>query len=162
PAIGTLRIAPTDLGQAVTWASQGNLAKTHDEFDQFRDDWSLVQGAVRQTAPAIADGVDQATAKVTAIVSNSNNPNPSQSEYYPALQALQQTVRDANRQLAQLGAAPAAAPNAGAPVTIRAGNLGQSVNAAGAGDLANAKKEYAEFQDDWGRVSDAVRARSAA
>ena len=161
PAIGTLRIAPTDLGQSVTWASQGNLAKAHDEFDQFRDDWSLVQGAVRQAAPTIADGIDQATATVTAIVSNPNNTNPSQSEYYPALQALQQAVLDANRQLALLGG-PEAAPNAGVPVTIRAGNLGQAVNAAGAGDLANAKKEYGEFQDDWGAAKDAVRARSGA
>ena len=161
PAIGTLRIAPTDLGQSVTWASQGNLAKAHDEFDQFRDDWSLVQGAIRQAAPPIADGIDQATATVTAIISNPNNTDPSQSEYYPALQALQQAVLDANRQLALLGA-PEAAPNAGAPVDIRAGNLGQSVNAAGAGDLVNAKKEYAEFQDDWGAVKDAVRARSGA
>jgi hypothetical protein len=161
PAIGTLRIAPTDLGQSVTWASQGNLAKAHDEFDQFRDDWSLVQVAVRQAAPPIADGIDQATAKVTAIISNPNNTNPPQSEYYPALQALQQTVLDANKQLALLGA-PEAAPEAGVPVTIKAGNLGQSVTAAGAGDLANAKKEYGEFQDDWSAVKDAVRARSGA
>ncbi len=159
PAIGTLRIAPTDLRQSVTWASQGNLARAHDEFDQFRDDWSLVQAAVRQAAPPVADTIDQATANVTAIVSNPNNANPAQSEYYPALQALQQAVLDANQQLALLGA-PEAAPNTGASPAIRAGNLGQSVTAAGAGDLANAKKEYAEFQDDWGAVKDAVRARS--
>jgi len=48
PASNALRINPTNLGQAVTWASQANLARAHDEYGQFRDDWSLVRDAVRQ------------------------------------------------------------------------------------------------------------------
>src|SRR5262249_44500261 len=43
PGVGTLRIGSTDLSQAVNWASQGNLPKAHDEFDQFRDEWGLVK-----------------------------------------------------------------------------------------------------------------------
>ena len=73
PTTNALRISTTDLVQSVTWASQGNLAKTHDEFDQFRDDWSLVRDAVRQQLPGQADNVDTATTAVQAIVSNSSN-----------------------------------------------------------------------------------------
>jgi hypothetical protein len=157
PASAALRIGNTDLNQAVTWASQGNLPKVHDEFDQFRDEWSLVRNSVRQQAPVLADGVDAATNAVVALVSNPANPNPSQADYYPALQALQQLVANVNTQLAVV-AAPVAAP--GAPLRIRPGNLGESVDAAQDGDLAEALKEYGEFKSDYLRLQDQVRQRA--
>src|SRR5438105_3924790 len=86
PTTNALRISTTDLGQSVMWASQGNLAKTHDEFDQFRDDWSLVRDAVRQQLPTHAEKVDAATTAVQAIVSNPANLTPAQTQYFPALQ----------------------------------------------------------------------------
>src|SRR3981081_608576 len=109
PATNALRINPTNLGEAVTWASQANLARAHDEYGQFRDDWSLVREAVRQQALPAADMVDDANAQVQAIVADPARPSPDQSEYLPALQHLQQIVADANTQLAQLSAQ--AAPN---------------------------------------------------
>ena len=68
PATNALRINPTNLGQAVTWATQANLARAHDEYGQFRDDWSLVRDAVRQQALPAADLVDDANTQVQAIV----------------------------------------------------------------------------------------------
>src|SRR5712691_1918742 len=99
PATNALRINPTNLGQAVSWASQANLARAHDEYGQFRDDWSLVREAVRQQARSAADMVDDANADVQAIVADPARPSPDQSEYLPALQHLQQVVMDVNTQL---------------------------------------------------------------
>lgn len=99
PATSALRINPANLGQSVTWAIQANLARAHDEYGQFRDDWSLVRDAVRQQALSVADMVDDASARVQAIVSDPARPSPAQSEYLPALQYLQQVVEDANKKL---------------------------------------------------------------
>jgi hypothetical protein len=159
PANGALRVNPTDLGQSVTWASQGNLERAHDEFGQFQDDWSLVKDAVRQQAPAVADALDAATANVTSIINDPANPAPAQTAYYPALQGLQQAVLTANATLAQLGP-PAAgtgpAPAAG-PLKIRAGDLGESVDWASQENLARARSEFGQFKDSWATVSAAVR-----
>src|SRR5882762_6505346 len=95
PATNALRINPTNLSQAVTWATQANLSRAHDEYGQFRDDWSLVRDAVRQQALGAADMVDDANAQVQAIVADPARPSPDQSEYLPALQHLQQIVADA-------------------------------------------------------------------
>jgi methyl-accepting chemotaxis protein len=162
PVTNALRISTTDLAQSVTWASQGNLAKTHDEFDQFRDDWSLVRDAVRQQLPAQAEKVDAATAAVQAIVSNPANLTPAPSQYFPALQNLQQIVLDTNAQLASM-ASPVAAPAspAASPIKIQDGNLGESVDWAGDGNLARARSEFSQFQDDWKSVADAVRRQQA-
>jgi hypothetical protein len=101
PATNALRINPTNLGQAVSWATQANLARAHDEYGQFRDDWSLVRDAVRQQALPAADLIDDANAQVQAIVADPARPSPDQSEYLPALQHLQQVVADVNARLAK-------------------------------------------------------------
>src|SRR5712692_425851 len=108
PVTNALRVNPTNLGQSVTWATQANLAKAHDEYGQFRDDWSLVRDAVRQQALTAADMVDDANAQVQAIVADPTRPAPDQSEYLPALQNLQQLVVEVNAELAKFGRA---APN---------------------------------------------------
>ncbi len=160
PATNALRINPTNLGQAVTWATQANLARAHDEYGQFRDDWSLVRDAVRQQALSAADVVDDANAQVQAIVADPARPSPDQAEYLPALQHLQQVVGDVNAQLAKLGpTAPNPAPAAG-PIVIRPGNLGESVDWAGQGNLASAKSEFGQFQEDWASVKTAVRQKA--
>src|SRR5258708_27536798 len=162
PATNALRINPTNLGQSVTWATQGNLAKAHDEYGQFRDDWSLVRDAVRQQVLPAADMVDDANAQVQAIVADPTRPSPDQSEYLPALQHLQQIVVDVNAQLSTLSpAAPNPAPATG-PIVIRPGNLGESVDWAGQGNLASAKSEFGQFQEDWAAVKVAVRQQSPA
>lgn len=102
PATNVLRINPTNLGQSVSWAHQGNLARAHDEYGQFRDDWALVRDAVHEVAPPAADMVDDASAQVQNIVGDPTRPAPDQSEYLPALQHLQQVVADVNRQLTQM------------------------------------------------------------
>jgi hypothetical protein len=162
PTTNALRISTTDLGQSVTWASQGNLAKTHDEFDQFRDDWGLVRDAVRQQLPDPAEKIDAATAAVQVIVSNPANLTPAQAQYFPALQNLQQVVVDTNAQLASM-APPTAAPASPAtgPIKIRDSNLGESVDWAGDGNLARARSEFSQFQEDWKSVADAVRRQQA-
>jgi hypothetical protein len=159
PANGALRVNPTDLGQSVTWASQGNLERAHDEFGQFVDDWSLVKDAVRLQAPPVADAIESATATVSSIINDPANPAPAQTAYYPALQSLQQAVLTANAALAQLGPpAPGAAPApAAGPVRIRPGNLGESVDWASQENLARARSEFGQFKDDWASVQAAVR-----
>jgi hypothetical protein len=160
PTTAALKITTTDLAQSVNWASQGNLAKAHDEFGQFQDDWSLVKDAVRQQAAPLADGVEAATANVAAIISNPANPTPAQADYYPALQTLLQVVNDINSQLAQMPAvASAPAPSTG-PIKIRNGNLGESVDWATQGNLPRARSEFSQFQDDWKAVQAAVRQQS--
>jgi hypothetical protein len=161
PVTSALRINAANLGQSVTWASQANLARAHDEYGQFRDDWSLVRNAVRQVALPAADMVDDANAQVQAIVADPARPSPDQSEYLPVLQHLQQVVADVNSQLAKL--APSAAPDAAAaagPIVIRPSNLGESVDWAGQGNLASAKSEFSQFQEDWASVKSAVRQKS--
>jgi hypothetical protein len=162
PATAALRINPTDLGQSVAWASQGNLARAHDEFSQFQDDWSLVRDAVRQQAPTLADAVEAASANVSSIINDPANPAPTQTAYFPALQSLQQAVLDANAQLAQLGAPAAgnAAPGSG-PIKIRSGNLDESVDWAGQENLDRARSEFGQFKDDWAGVQAAVRRQQA-
>src|SRR5207237_9639259 len=98
PAKAALRVNPTNLGQSVNWASQGNLSRADDEFHQFRDDGRLVRDAVRQQLPTVADGVDAGIANVLGIIANPADVNPPQSAYYPALQSVQQVVGDANAQ----------------------------------------------------------------
>jgi hypothetical protein len=156
PSTAALKITTTDLAQSVNWASQANLARAHDEFSQFQDDWSLVKDAVRQQAPALADSVEAAAAVVQGIVANPVNPTPAQSDYFPALQTLLSVVNDANTTLASM--APAgASPAPPAPVNIRAGNLGESVDWAGQANLPRARDEFSQFQADWASVQDAVR-----
>jgi hypothetical protein len=46
----------------------------------------------------------------------------------------------------------------GARPNIKTGNLGEAVDWAGKGDLANTRKEFGEFLDNWGDVSDAWHA----
>jgi methyl-accepting chemotaxis protein len=159
PENAALKITTTDLAQSVNWASQGELGHAHDEFGQFQDDWSLVKDAVRQASPGLADGVEAATAKVAAIISNPAIAVPPQSDYYPALQNLLQVVTDTNTQLAAMG--PAAAPPQAGPIKISPGNLGESVDWASQGNLARARSEYSQFQDDWKSVAAAVRQRSS-
>ncbi len=164
PPTAAVRIGSTDLNQAVNWASQGNLAKVHDEFNQFRDEWGLVKDAVREQSAALADTVETATNAVVALVANPANPNPAQPDYYAALQKLQQAVADANAQLATMASAPTApaAPAApAAPIQIRPGNLGESVDGAHDGDLRTARSEFGQFKNDWSRVKDEVRQRTA-
>jgi hypothetical protein len=160
PASAALRINPTNLSQAVTWASQGNLAKAHDEFNQFLDDWSLVSAAVRQQSPSAADSVEAASAAVQAVIADPARPAPDPSEYYPKLQALQQVVRDTNAQLATSGPVFVAVP-AGS-IKISPGNLGESVDWANQGNLASARSEFRQFQGDWAKVKDAIRQKSPA
>jgi methyl-accepting chemotaxis protein len=163
PATNALRINPTNLGQSVAWARQGNLARAHDEYAQFRDDWSLVRDAVRQQAPSAADMVETASAQVQGIVADPARPSADQSEYVPALQRLQQIVLDVNAQLATLPPPTASNPPppvAPGPVRIRPGNLAESVEWAAQGNLASARSEFDEFQDNWASVSSAVRQKS--
>jgi hypothetical protein len=61
--------------------------------------------------------------------------------------------------MAPATAAPAA-PVAG-PAKIRTGNLGESVDGAGDGNLATARSEFGQFQSDWKSVADAVRRQQA-
>jgi hypothetical protein len=118
PAGNALRINPTNLAQSVTWATQANLAKAHDEYSQFRDDWSLIRDPVREQVPSAADMIDVANTQVQAIVADPARPSPAQSEYLPALQELQQRVADANAQLAEISpsmpSASTAAPDGAA------------------------------------------------
>jgi hypothetical protein len=43
---------------------------------------------------------------------------------------------------------------------IRPGNLGESVDWAGQGNLASARSEFGQFQEDWASVKVAVRQKS--
>jgi hypothetical protein len=165
PATAPLRIPATDLAQSTDWARQGNLVKAHDEFQQFSDDWSLSRAAVRQASPAVADAIEVATGALLAIIANPANQAPSQSEYYPAFQALLQAVLDGNKVLATLGPAPAAAPGpatTAGPISIRTGDLDEAVEWAAESNLTRARSEFGQFQSSWANVKDAVRQRSAA
>jgi hypothetical protein len=155
PPSSALHIATPDLGQSVVWASQGNLAKAHDEFQQFQDEWSLIKETVRQSLPAGAATIDAATARVQNLIANPANPNPAQSDYFPALQTLQAAVTDANAQLAAL--APQSAPQTQGPLTIRVRNLAEAVDNAGDEDLPGARSEFNQFMNDWSSLASAVR-----
>jgi hypothetical protein len=74
------------------------------------------------------------------------------------LQALLRAVRTANTTLAG-GAAPAAA---GPAPQIRGGDLGEAVDAAGKRDLTVARRELGEFDEDWEKIADAVKAAEPA
>ena len=157
PSTLALKITTTDLAQSVNWASQANLPRAHDEFSQFQDDWSLVKDAVRQQAPALADSVEAATGVVQGIVANPANPTPAQTDYFPALQTLLSVVNDANTSLASMSPTGGGSPAPAGPAHIRPGNLGESVDWAGQGNLPRARSELDQFQEDWASVKDAVR-----
>jgi hypothetical protein len=154
PVTNAVQIPMPDLTQSVDWGRQGNLAKAHDEFDQFSDDWSLLKDAVHTLAPAGADAVDGARLRVSALISNPANLNPAQTEYYPALQALLQAVTDTNTLLA--GGAPVAPAPTGVAMTIPSGDLDEAVDAAANDNQARARSEFAQFQAGWASVSGVV------
>jgi hypothetical protein len=159
PRTNALRIPTPDLTQAADWARQGNLARTHDEFNQFGDEWNLIKDAVRQQLPAGASAIDAAAERSRLLVANPANPNPEQTEYFPALQNLLQLVTDANTQLASMAPAEAAPP--AGPIAIRLNDLNEAVDWAGNENLPSARSEFGQFQTVWASVAANVRRQQA-
>ena len=155
PTTGALRIPTPDLGQSVSWASQGNLAKAHDEFEQFQDDWSLIRDTVGQSLPTGAAAIDAATLRVQNLIANPANPNPAQADYFGALQALQQAVVAANAQLATMAPSAGGAPQGALNIRVR--DLAEAVESAGADDLARARSEFGQFAEGWATLAGPVR-----
>jgi hypothetical protein len=158
PAIG-----PKHLADAVEAADQGDLADTLELFAGFKTIWTAAKPNVMAQSPTLAQTVQDALDKVNALLGDPKAPVPAQKDYDAALKALLRAVNDANSAIAHgtASAGPAAPAGAAAAVAvpqIKAGNLGQSVDAAGKGDLATTRKEFGEFQDDWAAVSDAWHA----
>jgi hypothetical protein len=94
-AVAPPQISPGNLGEAVDWASQANLAKMRDEFGQFQTDWSKVSTAWHTANPSTADGIDAAIAQLNSVIGDPSQ-SPPQSQYQPLVLALQKLVLDAN------------------------------------------------------------------
>ena len=157
-AIGT-----THLADAVEAADAKDLADSIELFKGFNVLWAAAKPKVQAQSAPLAQTVQTAVDQVNALIGDPNAPAASQSQYAAALADLLKTVKSANFAIAHgnAQAGVAGSPGAAALPAIRAGNLGQAVDAATSGDLANTRKEFGEFQDDWGRVSDAWHAGNA-
>jgi hypothetical protein len=156
--IGTLHLA-----DAVDAAKTGDLGDATDGFAAFRVIWAAAKPKVTAQSAALAQSVQTAVDQVSALAGTSSGP----AQVYPALQNLLRVVRGANATLLSGGAAPttpAGVPSQGATAgpAIKANNLGEAVDWATKGDLANTRKEFGEFQDDWSKVSDAWHAANPA
>jgi hypothetical protein len=156
-AIGT-----THLSDAVESAQNGDVGGAFSGFQAFKIIWNAAKPNVMKVSPGSVDGVQAAVDQVNALLGDPKAAPPPQSQYLPALQNLLKVVRTANTAVASGGTPVAATTSSAAPPVslpqIRAGNLGESVDAAGKSDLAGMRKEFGEFQDDWDRVSDAYHA----
>jgi hypothetical protein len=149
------------LADAVAAATAEKLPEVHGNLNQFRDVWNTTKADIRKRSPAVTDAVQAAYDQAAAVISDPSRPAPRQSEYMPVLQNLLKAVQNANTTLTA-GAGAGSGGSAGAVPQVRTGNLGESVDWASKGDLANARDEFGQFVSDWGRVKDAFRARSSA
>jgi ABC-type transporter Mla subunit MlaD len=104
-----------------------------------------------QHAP-LADQVEEAIANVQSILAASE---PPKTDYFPALQQLQQIVEAANQELAS--SSPQAAPVMAAVTRIRDADLAEAADLAGEGDQARARSEFAQSQRTWTEVRGALR-----
>ncbi|HEY1293825.1 MAG TPA: hypothetical protein VGJ60_12140 [Chloroflexota bacterium] len=159
-------IGTTHLGDAIEAATDGNLAQTSELFAQFQVIWL----AARPKLPtSLEDPVQTAVDAATNALTPPNGQPPEQSQYVAALRDLLRAVRTANATFARTGGQPAVGAAPAAPAAqassavvagpaIKANNLGEAVDSATRGDLANTRKEFDEFQDDWAKVSDAWHA----
>jgi hypothetical protein len=148
--IGTLHLA-----DAVGAAKTGDLDGATDGFAAFRVIWSAAKPKVTGQSASVAQSVQTAVDQVSALAGTSSGP----AQVYPALQNLLKVVRSANATLESGGPAVAVTTTGRAPgPTIKSNNLGEAVDWANKGDLANTRKEFNEFQDDWSKVSGAWHA----
>jgi hypothetical protein len=158
-------VGPTDpigvqhLSDAVDAAKKGDLGGATDGFAAFKVIWAAAKPKVTGQSAATAQSVQTAVDQVSALAGTSSG----QAQVYAALQNLLKVARSANATLANGAAAPpttAVAPSdaTAAGPAIKTGNLGEAVDWAGKGDLANTRKEFGEFQDDWSNVTDAWHA----
>jgi hypothetical protein len=173
-----LAIGTSHLGEAVEAAQDGKLDEAVPNFQAFGTIWNLAKADVTRQAPVQAQAVQTAFDQANALLGDPKQPSPPQAQYYPALQALQRAVRTANTAVAGGGApaaggAVAATGAAAAPVAaaaasaapapqIPARDLGQAVDYASKSDLANARKEFGEFDESWQQIEDDVKAASPA
>jgi len=154
-------IGTTHLSDAIEAATSGNFAQTSELFSQFKVIWLAARGKLStELEDPVQTAVDEATNALTPV----NGQPPDQSQYVPALRSLLRAVRSANSTYARGGGQAAVAPAVAATTAVVAGpvikanNLGEAVDWATRGDLANTRKEFDEFQDDWSKVSDAWHA----
>jgi hypothetical protein len=98
PSQAVVSVPTGNLGQAVNWARNAELAKAHGEFLEFIDDWDSVRDAVRQRAPGVADTIAAAVAEARRVLVDSR-PAPSPAAYIETLERLQQTVREQQARL---------------------------------------------------------------
>jgi hypothetical protein len=164
-------IGTTHLSEAVESARDGKLNDAVGNFIAFATIWKTSQAEVTRRAPAQAQAVQTAFDQANALLGDPKAPAPAQSQYYPALQALLRAVRTANAAAAGGGggggetptpAAPAAATAPAAPATtaplIPVVDLGEAVESASKSDLVKARKDFGEFDDDWEKLGDAIKA----
>jgi hypothetical protein len=89
------QISPGNLGEAVDWASKGDLANMRKEFGQFQGDWSKVSAAWHTANPSTANSIDAAMAQLNSVIGDASQ-SPPQSQYQPLIVSLQKLVLDAN------------------------------------------------------------------
>jgi hypothetical protein len=92
-------IGTSHLAKAVDAARTGDLVGAYGNFAGFRTIWNATKGDVRKRSPGLADRVQAAFDPVNALLSDPRAPAPAQSQYFPALQNLQEVVQAANAEL---------------------------------------------------------------
>jgi hypothetical protein len=98
-SVQALTIPTTNLGEAVDFATRGNLKGAHSEFVQFLGDWNAVKEPVRQRSADVADTIEAAISEARAVLLDPNTPAPDLAVVTPLLQSLQRLVQEQQARL---------------------------------------------------------------